>query len=178
MRGHIHKRVRKTRAGKETTRWYVVVDVGINSNGRRRQKWHGGFATRREAEAARAKIVNDLHTGSYVAPDRLTLAEWVRESWLPMIRTRIKPSTFDSYRANMEIHVLPALGSRPLQQLTAPLLNALYAQLLARGNGRGPLGSKTVSYIHTIAHKALAGRVQGAGVDAKEPPGTRDRPRP
>ena len=119
MRGHIHKRVRKTRAGKETTRWYVVVDVGVDSSGRRRQKWHGGFATRREAEVARAKIVNDLHAGSYVAPDRLTLAEWVRESWLPKIGTRIKPSTFDSYRANMENHVLPALGSRPLQQLTA-----------------------------------------------------------
>jgi integrase len=163
MRGHIHKRVRKTRAGKETTRWYVVVDVGVDASGRRRQKWHGGFPTRREAEVARAKIVNDLHVGSYVAPDRLTLAEWVRESWLPMIRTRIKPSTFDSYSSNMKIHVLPALGSRPLQQLTAPMLNALYAELLARGNGRGPLDPKTVNYIHTIAHKALADAVD-AGV--------------
>jgi Arm DNA-binding domain len=64
MRGHIHKRVRKTRAGKETTLWYVVVDVGVTADGRRRQKWHGGFATRREAEAARAKIV----TASTAAP--------------------------------------------------------------------------------------------------------------
>lgn len=36
MRGHIHKRVRKTRGGKETTRWYVVVDVGVDANGRSR----------------------------------------------------------------------------------------------------------------------------------------------
>jgi integrase len=177
MRGHIHKRVRKTHAGKETTRWYVVVDVGVDSSGRRRQKWHGGFATRREAEVARAKIVNDLHAGSYVAPDRLTFAEWVRESWLPMIRTRIKPSTFDSYRANMEIHVLPALGSRPLQQLTAPMLNALYAELLARGNGRGPLSPKTVSYVHTIAHKALSDAVD-AGVVARNVAERAKPPRP
>ena len=177
MRGHIHKRVRKTRAGKETTRWYVVVDVGVDSNGRRRQKWHGGFATRREAEVARAKIVNDLHAGSYVAPDRLTLAEWVRESWLPLIRTRIKPSTFDSYRANMEIHVLPALGPRPLQQLTPPMLNTLYAELLARGNGRGPLSPKTVSYVHTIAHKALSDAVD-AGVVARNVAERAKPPRP
>ena len=147
MRGHIHKRVRKTRGGKETTRWYVVVDVGLDPAGRRRQKWHGGFATRREAEVARARIVNNLHTGSYVAPDRITLAEWVRESWLPMIESRIEPSTFDSYRSNMDTHVLPAIGSRPLQQLTAAALNALYGELLSRGGERGPLSSKTVSYI-------------------------------
>ncbi len=159
MRGHIHKRVRKTRSGKETTLWYVVVDADVSADGHRRQKWHGGFRTRREAEVARAKIVGDLHAGSYVAPDRITLAEWVRDSWLPMVESRVKPSTFDSYRSNIETHVLPAIGRRPLQQLTAPMLNALYAELLARGNGRGPLSPKTVNYIHTIVHKALADAV-------------------
>ena len=34
MRGHIHKRVRKTQRGKETTLWYVVLDVGITADGR------------------------------------------------------------------------------------------------------------------------------------------------
>jgi integrase len=163
MRGHIHKRVRKASNGKETASWYVVLDVGRDAGGRRRQKWHGGFRTRREAEVARAKLVNDLHAGSYVAPDRTTLAEWVRESWLPMIEARIKPSTFDSYRSNMETHVLPRLGSRPLQHLTAAMLNALYGELLARGGARGPLSPKTVSYIHATIHKALADAVD-AGV--------------
>ena len=163
MRGHIHKRVRTNAAGKQTTRWYVVVDTGVDQDGKRRQKWHGGFATRREAEIERARIVNDLHTGGYVAPDRLTLAGWVRESWLPMTQTRVKPSTYDSYRSNMDTHVLPALGNRPLQQLTPPMLNALYADLLARGTGRGPLAPKTVRYIHTIIHKAQADAVD-AGI--------------
>lgn len=120
MRGHIHKRIRTNAAGKKTTRWYVVVDVGVASDGRRKQKWHGGFDTRREAEVARAEIVSDLHAGVYVAPDRLTLATWVSENWLPMTKTRVKPSTFDSYRSNMETHVLPALGGRALQQAHRP----------------------------------------------------------
>lgn len=177
MRGHIHKRVRRTRDGKETTRWYVVVDVGVTADGRRRQKWHGGFSTRREAEVARAKIVTDLHAGSYVAPDRIALSEWVRESWLPMIESRVKPSTFDSYRQNMEVHVLPALGTRPLQQLTAAMLNALYGELVARGNSRGPLSPKTVSYIHTIIHKALADAVD-AGVVSRNVAERAKPPRP
>jgi len=175
MRGHIHKRVRTNAAGKQTTRWYVVVDTGVDEAGKRRQKWHGGFDTRRAAEVERAKIVNDLHTGGYVAPDRLTMAAWIRESWLPMTQTRVKPSTYDSYRSNMDTHVLPTLGNRPLQQLTPPMLNALYADLLARGNGRGPLAPKTVRYIHTIIHKALADAVD-AGIlpanaaDRSKPP--------
>ena len=169
MRGHIHKRVRTNAAGKQTTRWYVVVDTGVDQDGRRKQKWHGGFGTRREAEVERAKIVNDLHTGGYVAADRLTLSGWVRESWLPMTRTRVKPSTYDSYRSNMETHVLPALGGRPLQQLTAPMLNALYADLLARGNGRGPLAPKTVRYVHTIIHKALADALDAGILPATSP---------
>lgn len=163
MRGHIHKRVRTNSDGKETVRWYVVVDVGVDSNGRRKQKWHGSFDTRREAEVERAKIVNELHTGGYIAPDRMTLADWVRESWLPMTNTRVRPSTYNSYRSNMETHVLPALGGRQLQQLTAPMLNTLYADLLSRGGERGPLAAKTVRYIHTIVHKALADAVD-AGV--------------
>jgi len=176
MRGHIHKRVRTNRAGGTTTLWYVVVDVGRDTEGRRRQKWHGGFATRREAEVARARLVNDLHTGSYVTPDRMTFSEWVRESWLPTIESQVKPSTFDSYRRNMKLHVLPPIGARSLQQLTAPILNGLYGQLMARAGFRGrPLSAKTVRYIHTIVHKSLsdavdAGIVPNNVADRAKPP--------
>lgn len=177
MRGHIHKRVRTNTAGKETVRWYVVVDIGTDRDGRRKQKWHGGFATRREAEVERAKIVSDLHAGGYVAPDRLTLGDWVMESWLPMTRARVKPSTYQSYEGNMEIHVLPALGTRVLQQLTAPMLNTLYADLLNHGGDRGPLAAKTVRYIHTIVHKALSDAVD-AGILRTNPAERAKPPRP
>ena len=61
---------------------------------------------------------------------------------------------------NMELHVLPALGHRALQQITAPMLNALYADLLDRGQrAAGGLSPKTVRYIHTTIHKALADAV-------------------
>jgi len=177
MQGHIHKRVHTGKNGQQTTRWYVVVDVGMAVDGRRRQKWHGGFRTRKEAEIARAKLVDDLHTGSYVVPGRLTLAEWVRDSWLPMTEGRVKPSTFHSYRQNMEIHVLPVLGSKPLQQLTVMMLNALYARLQSEGSGHGALSAKTVRYIHTIIHKALEDAVD-AGLAAKNVADRAKPPRP
>lgn len=159
MQGHIHKRVRVDRNGKESVRWYVIVDLGFGDDGRRRQKWHGGFRTRREAEAARAKLVNEINTGSYVVPGRTTLEEWIRTSWLPMTEPRVKPSTFHSYRRNLELHVLPMLGRKPLQQLTPPMLTSLYGQLAQRCEERKGLSAKTISYIHATVHKVLGDAV-------------------
>ena len=175
MQGHIHKRVRTSRDGKEAVRWYVVLDLGYGDDGRRRQKWHGGFRTRREAEAERAKLVNELNTGSYVAPGRTTLSEWIRDSWLPMTEPRVKPSTFHSYKRNLELHVLPVLGRRPLQQLTPPMLTALYGQLGREADGRKALSAKTISYIHSTLHKVLSDAVdagllgRNAAAGAKPP---------
>jgi hypothetical protein len=52
MQGHIHKRVRTDKNGKVRTLWYVIVDIGIDQEGRRQQKWHGSFRTRREARSS------------------------------------------------------------------------------------------------------------------------------
>lgn len=155
MQGHIHKRVHTCKNGRLTTRWYVVVDVGRSANGRRRQKWHGGFRTRREAEIVRARLVSELHAGTYVMPDRLTLSQWVSGVWLPLTAARVKPTTLHSYRRNLELHVLPELGARPLQFISPPMLDTLYARLIAVGSGRGPLSRKTVRYVHSIVRSAL-----------------------
>lgn len=183
MQGHIRKRVHTTTSGRQTVRWYVVVDVPRGADAARRQKWHGGFGTRREAEAARAKIVHDLYQGLYVEPAAMCLAEWVEEHWLPGIRTRVKPSTFDSYRRNLQIHVLPRLGSLPLQQLTPSTLNRLYGDLMTDGHRKKPggLSAKTVRYIHTIIRKALSDAVDfgviGSNVaERSKPPRPAARP--
>jgi Arm DNA-binding domain len=75
MRGHIHKRIHTCVDGRQTIRWYVVVELERGSDCRRRQKWHGGFQTRREAEVIRARLVNDLNNNRYVEPNRMTLED-------------------------------------------------------------------------------------------------------
>jgi hypothetical protein len=97
MRGHIHKRQWKGRCEKVQTLWYAVVDVGQTDTGRRKQKWHGGFKTRREAEQELAKIVGSLEGRTYVAPQRLTLADFARNEWLPLMQSQLKASTWHSY---------------------------------------------------------------------------------
>jgi len=177
MQGHIHKRIRIGRDGKEAVRWYVVIDLGCGEDGRRRQKWHGGFGTRREAEAARAKLVTEINTGSYVAPGNTTLGEWIERSWLPMTEPRVKPSTFFSYKRNLELHVIPVLGRKRLQQLIPPMLNALYANLAAGSETRKPLSTKTISYVHSTLHKVLADAVD-AGLLGRNVAANAKPPRP
>src|SRR5438105_4978014 len=164
MRGHIHKRVHTCRDGHETTRWYVIVEVDRDLDGRRRQEWHGGFFTRREAEVLRARLVNNIHNHRYVTRNRLSLEDWVRQSWLPMMETRVKPSTLHGYRQMMDDHVLPPLGSRHLQKLRTPELDSLYAKLLRGDESGRPLGLNTVANIHRAVHKALADAVDAGMV--------------
>lgn len=157
MQGHIHKRMHTSKSGKTSTSWYVVFDVGRNQSGKRKQKWHGGYKTRKEAEVARAKLVVDVHDGSYIEPSKLTVEDWVTQRWIPSMKTQLKASTFDSYQRNLNKHVLPVLGTLPLTEITPHRLNNLYNALLLDGNSRGGgLSAKTVRYIHTTLHKAFA----------------------
>lgn len=152
MRGHIRKRGKK---------WAVVVDVGRHEDGQRRQKWQGGFATRRDAQQALTVILGHLQQGSYIEPSKQTLAVFLGE-WLASIRASVRPSTFVGYKMLTEAHILPALGGILVQRLTASHLNSFYADLLENGrrDGRGPLSARTVRYCHATVHKALADGVR------------------
>jgi hypothetical protein len=45
-------------------RWAVIVELDRNpATGKRRREWHSGFATRRDAEAARVEILGRLQRG-------------------------------------------------------------------------------------------------------------------
>ena len=163
MRGHIHKRVKKGADGKPKTYWYVVVDIGLDDEGKRRQKWHGSYKTRREAEQASVSILRELEQRTYVEPRKLTLAAYVSDEWLPQMQQQVKASTFDSYSRNLALHVLPTLGGRQIQAITPGHLNSLYRQLLENGRRNGPKGRglspKTVRYVHTTLSKVFADAV-------------------
>lgn len=153
MRGHVRKR---------GNTWSVVVDVGRDpATDQRRQKWHSGYARRKDAEAALPKIVGGLADGGYVEPSKLTLGDYLQDRWLPAMKTRVRPSTLDSYTRNVRRHVVPRIGGVLLQQLTGDRLDAVYAALLEDGRRDGqPLSVRTVRYIHAIIRLALADAVR------------------
>jgi integrase len=179
MQGHIHKRVRTCKNGRKSTLWYVVVDMPRGTEGERRQKWHGGFQTKKAAEAVRARLVHELTTGFYVEPSRMLLGKWLVDHWLPVHKTRVKKTTYRAYRSAIVHHVNPRLGGVALGKLTAQMLNGLYQQLLADGrcDGEGGLAPATVSGIHVVLRKALAD-AEDAGLIPRNPAVKAKPPRP
>ncbi len=168
MRGHIRRR---------GSTWAVVVDLGVDERGRRRQKWHSGFKTKKDASQGLTAILAKLQAGTYVEPTRQTVAQYLRE-WLPAIKSTVRPGTWSSYRTNVERHAIPRIGHLPLRQLGALQLNTLYEELLANGrcDQTGGLSPRTVRYTHTILHRALRDAVRW-GVLARNPADLADPPK-
>jgi integrase len=179
MRGHIHKRVRTCNNGRKSVLWYVVVDLPRGADGKRRQKWHGGYDTRRAAEAVRARLIHELTTGFYVEPSTMRFEEWLGDYWLPVVKTRVKPTTFNAYRSMIRNHIAPSLGGVQLGKLTAQMIMRLYLQLLESGNlttGEG-LAPASVVGIHVVVRKALSDAVD-AGLIPRNPAEKAKPPRP
>src|SRR5660398_214128 len=183
MQGHIKKRAT----------WEYVAELGpqplqrlpscpicrgpLEETVTRRQEMKAGFATKREAQEALTTVMASLSSGTYIEPSRMLTSEFLRGEWLPAIRSTIRPTTYLSYQGHVERHIIPALGVLPLQQLSAPRINALYSRLLTegRGEGKGGLSPATVRRIHATLHRALKdavrwNRLQKNPVDAADPP--------
>lgn len=177
MRGHI---------AKKANRYYVVIYEGVDpATGKGHHRWHRGGSTRKEAEVILADLVKKHHDGEYRSQEKITLGEYL-ERWLPTKQQPLAASTFSSYRRNIRLHVLPYIGTIPLQRLTPDDLDNLYAHLLSNGRrnkGGGPLSPKTVRLVHSVIHKALAdahrkGSVHRNVAGLADPPKISTRARP
>jgi len=153
----------KTNA-KGQTRYYVVISTGMDPDTRRRKReWYGSFDTEEEANKERHRLERDMEEQTFVAPARKVTVRSFLTEWVEGVRLR--PSTVESYRRNIESHVLPDLGKLKLQSLTAGHLNALYRKLEKSGRlneshrGEG-LSPRTVRYVHTIIRRALKDAVR------------------
>ncbi len=144
---------------KKGDRWYVKVELDPDpATGRRRQKWHSGYRTKRDAERARVDLLSKLDRGEYVEPTHQTFGEFLEE-WLRAIEPTVRPSTFDSYARNVRNHVIAHIGSTRLTRVDAGTLNGLYAHLLA--NGRRRPSRTGTGYSPAVVERALELRTSG-----------------
>lgn len=136
---------------KKGTRWYVVLDLGRDENGKRKRKWHGGFTTKREAERAQARLVHNLDQGVYTEPSSLSVAEYVT-GWLEA-KPNLAQTTREGYQRELK-RVTKRLGDRKLRDLTPSTIKSFYRDLTADG-----YAPKSVRNTAGVLHKALADAV-------------------
>ncbi len=139
--------------------YYVKVELEPDpATGRRRQKWHSGYRTKREAERARVDLLSKLDRGEYVEPSHQSLGEFLEE-WLRAIEPTVRPSTFDSYLRNIRNHVSPHVGNVRVNKVDGGTLNRLYAYLLANGRRRPSRTGR--GYSLQVVGRALELRADG-----------------
>jgi integrase len=159
QRGSIHRRG-------ETWTVYWRADTADG----RKQHTKGGFRTKREAAEFLNETMVAIRGGVFSEPTKVSFGDYLTERWLPAQRMSLRPSTYASYRAAINLHVVPAVGHIPIQQLSPDPLDHLYAALVAGG-----LSAKTVRNVHVMIHKSLCDAVRKNLVprnvaDAADPP--------
>ena len=172
MKGHIRQRSKGS--------WSIVVDVGRDpGTGKRRQQWHAVKGTKRDAERALREMLVALEKGTYVKPNRLTLAEWLTQWCETYVAMHTTPRTQESYQSIVFRHIIPDLGGIPLAQVQPQHLQSYYSGKLAHGrvDGKGGLSARSVLYHHRILSEALARAVK-MGLIARNVAEVADPPRP
>ena len=119
--------------------WYAAI-TGVDG---RRIMRKAPKQTDRGAETLLRTLIADRQSGDETRLS--TTLEQFLEEWLKAAKRRgVKPRTLDSYREKLESYVLPELGKKRLDCITAPDLDRLYD-----GMSEGGLSPATIGAVHT-----------------------------
>ncbi|HET7486820.1 MAG TPA: site-specific integrase [Acidimicrobiales bacterium] len=140
-------------------RWRVVVQAPGRDpfTGRRRQLSGSADsepAARRLEEELRARIARMAR-----GDQDLTLAQVVEEWWAD--KPRLAPTSTKNYRENLNLHILPALGERPVREIRPRLVAGFLRHLEAKGLGPG-----TIRKVRTVLSAVMAYATAMEHVDA------------
>lgn len=111
-----------------------------------------------------------IDNGTYQAPDKTTVSEWL-DTWMETFCVaKVKPLTYSSYGVAIKKHIKPSIGALRLQAVRGIHVQRLYNGMTASG-----LSPKTVKNVAAILHKAFSvalkqGLIQANPCDAAELP--------
>src|SRR6267143_3136604 len=89
------------------------------------------------------RLVHSVDTGEHVTPTKTTFGQWT-DQWLALKERTTETGTAERYARVLKIHVVPVLGSKPLQRITATDLDRLYADL------ENTLSARSMTLLHVV----------------------------
>jgi integrase len=136
--------------------WRLKYEGGERDplTGRRQTRYATVRGTKREAQAELVRLLAAVDAGTAVAPDKTTLAQYMR-GWLDS-SNGLSPKTLERYRQLAEQQIIPHLGAVLLQKLRPVQVHDWHATLLRSGGMAGrSLSARTVGHAHRVLHRAL-----------------------
>lgn len=134
--------------GNTWTYIYYVIDP---ATGKKQQKRKGGFKTKKEASQALKETEALILTGQYVSSKKQIVGEYINNWFLDIHKHRLQPNTVNGYKVNIENHIIPGIGSIPLDKLCHNDISRFYSLLMTKKK----LSPTTIKYIHSVLRKSL-----------------------
>jgi len=140
-------------------RWEARYTVGRDpGTGKQVQRSIYG-ATQKEVRQRLQQITMDIDEGTYTAPSRLTVEEWLN-TWLNDYLLDVKPRTIQKYSSTVRNRLIPNLGKIKLRDLSARQIQHLYNALYRGTDGLRQLAPKSIHDTHGTFHRALQQAVE------------------
>jgi integrase len=144
-RGHGEGTITKRRDGS----WMAQVSIGFDPDTGKPKRLTKYFKTRQEAAAWLAEVQTARRTGQFVEPDKITVGEWVLRYLQTYVKPKVQPTSYANYKIVAEKHIIPALGSIPLQKLRLHAVQEFYNKAAER------LSPWRIARIHHVLNGAL-----------------------
>lgn len=145
-------------------RWSAIVSIE-SKNGRRRRKFFYG-KTRKDVQEKLTMALRDQQLGLPIASERQTTGQFLQWWFEQVARQTVRPKTLKFYDFAMRQHLLPSLGSIPLQKLSPQRVQAFlnHASHSASERTGRPLSARTVRHLHRTLCTALNSAVKYGNV--------------
>ncbi|MFA9375557.1 MAG: tyrosine-type recombinase/integrase [Lachnotalea sp.] len=132
---------------KRSNTWSYYFDLG-KVDGKRKKKEKGGFRTRKEAEAALTKAMNEYNNaGQLFEPTEITVSDYLDYWFDNYCKMNLKYNTQLGYLQIIENHLKPTLGHYKLKALNSASIQEYTNQLKLNGYAR----SHVVGIISTLS---------------------------
>lgn len=138
--------IRQRKDGRWEARYTVGRDPGT---GMQVQRSAYG-STQKEVRQKLAQAIAEIDSGVYQAPNKVTVAEWMKEWLTTFCEGKIKPLSYQTYSGLIKNHITPAIGAVELQSLRGSHIQKLY-----NGMTKAGLSGKLVRNVSAVLHKSF-----------------------
>jgi integrase len=154
--GSIHKR------GKNS--WRLKFDLDRDPvTGERNIQYSTFRGRKKEAEAKLIQLLADVGKGTYVEPNKVTVAEFVKDRIVQWETSeKVSARTAARYRELLANQITPHLGTKAVQKLQWVDIEKWHTTLRTNGRagGKGGLAARTIGHAHRVLSKALSDAVK------------------
>jgi integrase len=125
-------------------KFQIRVFLGYKADGRRDYSKSTVYGTKKDAEKALTKRLNEIHSGTFIKSAGENLNKLMAD-WLTSVRPTIAARTADGYEAILKRYYVSSLGARRVDSLRSVDFQKIITDLHRRG-----LNPQTIRHAHTI----------------------------